>query len=110
MANLFFNKRRGKWYGRVKGPDGKWTFPPLFRDKQASQALANKLQRDAERERAGLPVAQERNLHQPLGVLIDERLAELLRHGTPADSQHYKDTKRMLQRIVKWCGWTTLAS
>ncbi len=81
---------------------------PGFRDKQATLEKARKLERDAERARAGLPVAQAGRLHQPIGELTDLYLKEMERLGL--SDTHVKETKRLLNRLWKECRWPSLAS
>ena len=81
-----------------------------YRDKQASLAKARQLERDAERARAGLPVANSGQRSKPLHETIDLYLIDLVRRGTAENTDHYKETRRILYRLEKDCGWKNLSA
>jgi integrase len=77
-----------------------------FRDKQASLAKGNELERKAERARAGLPVARDEHLQRKLGEVVDAYVADLERQGrSPA---YCKQRRWLLGRVWASQGWTVL--
>lgn len=78
-----------------------------FRDKEATKAKAKQLERDAERARAGLPLADEQRRLQPIAELTDLWIAEMKRLGR--SPRHIKEQNRLLTRLWSECGWKCLA-
>ena len=96
-----------KWYGSYKDEHGKRHRVPLSSDKQAARSMLRDIERDVERRRAGFvdPFAESRNA--PIDGLIVQYLKHMRLEG---DSQgHIADTKRLLNLVVKACGFDTLA-
>ena len=81
-----------------------------YRDKTASEALLRKRERNAERARAGLPVAQQAAGAKPMSEVVNAYLSELERKGSSPDQSHWKESKRILEIVVNRCGWQTLSA
>ena len=99
----------------------RYTALPATRTSGASEELANKIQKNVDLARAGLPklpLDDQRldqkygNAHAQLGKPLTETIAlyltNLVRKGTPADSCHYRDARCILATITKGCHWNTL--
>ena len=85
-----------KWYIRYTGPDGRPREVPGYTDKGATQALAVKLQRQAEREAAGLTTPADAYLTDP----PETHLADFQRHlQSKGDSADH--VQRTIARIAK---------
>lgn len=102
--------------------DGKTRTIAGYKDKRLSEDLARQLEKNAERERAGLPpiplTDSAKNdrygsghamRRRPLGEAITQYLAELTRKGTPATSNHYRESRRILTTLAERCHWECLA-
>jgi integrase len=108
MASIY--RPRGRRLYRISYLDehGRRVTVPGFRDKQATQEKARKLERDAERARAGLPVAQQDRLRQPLQDAIEAFVNDLTRQGrSPC---HFKEARRHLLTLADACHWANLAA
>jgi integrase len=81
---------------------------PGFTDKAASEELARKLGRDAERRQAGLPVEQHERLRRPAADALDLYAADLARKGL--SDRHRTDSRRALDAVFAWCRWPCLAA
>lgn len=81
---------------------------PGFRDKMASKEKARRLEQEAERIRAGLPVVQTRHLQIPLEQAIPAYLENLIAKGSPTTGPHYRESKRILNKIAKATNWKAL--
>ena len=81
-----------------------------YRDKTASEALLRQRERNAERARAGLPVAQQAAGAKPMSEVVNAYLSELERKGSSPDQSHWKESKRILEIVAKRCGWQTLSA
>ncbi len=80
---------------------------PGFRDKQATLEKARKLERDAERARAGLPIADQQRRQQPITELMELWIAELERLGR--SHAHIQSQRRLLGKLWSACSWNCLA-
>ncbi len=79
-----------------------------FRDKQASEALLAKIERDVERKRAGLRVVEESHRLKPVADLVEEFTRELVSRGSDPAGPHIKEARRILSRVCEGCGWKRL--
>ena len=92
-----------KWYIKYLNADGAWETCPGFRDKQATIALANEMERKAARVRAGIAMPWEDQLKRPLAQHIAEWHAALLaRQNTP---KHANLVTARARRVVEACGF-----
>lgn len=78
-----------------------------FKDKQASEALLAKLERDVERRKAGLPVVEEADRQRMLDEAVTEYVSELRRLGR--SDVHCDNAVSSLRRAAFWCGWMRLS-
>lgn len=108
MPSVFKPKGRTKYRITYKDQFGKKVTVPGFRDKQATLAKARELERQAERAKAGLPVAKDDKLHEPIADIARVYRLEMERQGLSA--VHFKETSRLLGRLWKECKWTCLAA
>lgn len=90
-------KKVAKWYVVFRDHTGRVVKKPAFKDKRASEEYGRKLERDAERRRAGLPVEEEAKLLTPFGEAVSAYLEELARLGRREGTIR---TKRSALRVV----------
>jgi hypothetical protein len=74
-----------------------------FRDRDASIALLRKRERQVERRKASLPVAEEGRRLAPIDEVIEKYIAELSRQGR--SHTHKRDSRRLLKTLWRECGW-----
>lgn len=79
-----------------------------FKDKAATEARAREIEKNVERKKAGLPVAQDVN--KSTEEAIDAWIGELVRRGSPPRGPHTTEVRRQLTRLRKDCDWQTLRS
>jgi integrase len=80
---------------------------PGYRDKQASEAKARKLEAEAARRAEGLPVTDATHRARPLLTDVHpEYLADLATRGL--SKAHRDDCRKMIKRAVRLCRWRTL--
>lgn len=108
MASVHKPTGRTKYRITYKDEHGQYQTVPAYRDKKASEAKAAKLERDAERLRAGLPVTDEAVRFRPIRELAQLYIAELERIGS--SRSHVSESTRLLATVWKECGWTTLSA
>jgi site-specific recombinase XerC len=100
-------RKKGKtWRIAYRDENGQRRTTGGFTDKQASLAKGNKLERDAERLRAGLPVARDNHLQRKWSEVVDAYVADLERQGRSAG--YRKQRRWLLNRIADGQGWTAL--
>jgi integrase len=107
MAIIFKRNGRDKYYIKYKNAAGKWTVTPGFTDKVATEEKARQLERHAQREQAGLPVAQQAKRHAPIEQIRQEWEADLTRLGR--SYRTIKDYRSLSKAIFTACNWSTLA-
>jgi integrase len=107
MASVYKKKGRKKWYIAFQDENGKRREVSGFKDKQATINKAQKLERDAERKRAGLITVDQERFRQPLDSIIQEYLGEM--HMQNRSTVHIQETKRTLETLQKQCKWHSLA-
>jgi integrase len=97
-----------KWYGEVPDPDGgKPQRVALSTDKQASRSMLGRLERKAERRRAGYTDDFDETRQVPIEGLVGDYLGYLKLKGD--GERHIADTRRILPIVLKSCGFDTLA-
>lgn len=79
---------------------------PGFRDKAATQAKANALEKDVDRVRAGLQPTAPLPADKSLSEALDAYIAELERLGNSI--QHTYGQRGFVRRSAEACGWKTL--
>jgi hypothetical protein len=115
MATLFrqrYTRRRivhksEKWYGEYRDGDGEVRRVPLSSDKQAAEAMLADLKRDVERRKAGFVNDYAEACKAPLTGLVAEYLDHLALKGD--GDRHIADTTRLLNTVIRECGFGTLA-
>lgn len=78
-----------------------------FRDKQASEAMLQKIERDVERRKAGLPVAETEKLRQPWEASLALFVTDMERLGR--SERHRRATRQTVTRVFVATGWQSLA-
>lgn len=78
-----------------------------FTDKAATKYKADDIERRVARIRAGMPVANEEKLQEPIELLTSEYLDSLAMEGRT--DVHIKQTRRILERVIEATGFRTLA-
>jgi hypothetical protein len=101
---------RSKLYIAYEDGSGKRKVVAGFKDKTATEELAQKLERDAERAQVGLSSGDRKRQQAPLQEAVDLHLDDLERRGSKKEEIHCRETKRLLNTVVKQCGWPNLAS
>ncbi len=94
------------WYGRMN-VGGKWKWFRLYTDRRASQKRWDEIIANSEQREAGVITPQMDHAKTPLATELEEYFQDLQRRSSP---EHYRITKNMVERFVKWAGWTTLAN
>lgn len=107
MASIYRQKGRKRYQISYKDEAGRRVTVAGYRDKEATKALANRLERNAERARAGLPVENEARRHQNILELREQYLSELTRKGRT--QVHIKEQRRLLGTTFDECGWERLS-
>ena len=77
-----------------------------YKDKAATEAKAREIEKNIERLKAGLPVAEQGS--KATEAAIEEYAAELIRRGSPPDGPHVYENRRQLKRLIAECNWPTL--
>lgn len=119
MASAY--KPKGRLTCRIKFKDqsGRYvTAATGFRDKRNARSLAEKVEADAGRLRAGLHPQHPEITGPFLGLTprttrgweeaVEAYLAELQRLGSPADGDHVRDSHTLLKRIQADTAWQAL--
>jgi integrase len=121
MASVYKPSGRKKYRAEVKDQYGvTLTISTGMSDRRAAEAFAAKIESDAQRLRVGLapeyPDITGPYLHLVLPGIrtwddaVKAYLAELVRQGSPADGDHYRDSETLLKRIKRECRWATVQS
>ncbi|MFO0880753.1 MAG: hypothetical protein U0840_25755 [Gemmataceae bacterium] len=79
-----------------------------FRDKQASEALLARIERDVERRKAGLRVVEESHRQKPVADLVEEFARELVSRGSDPAGPHVSEARRIIVKVFEGCGWKRL--
>jgi integrase len=95
-----------KWYGEYQDENGRVRRVALSTDKQAAKAMLADLERNVERRRAGFVDEYAETRQAPMEGLVADYLADLRMKGRSA--RHIADTKRLLNKVLKSCGFDTL--
>ena len=100
---------RPAWYIVYQDATGRRVTKKGYRDKEATQALADRLERDVARARHGLTPPTD----PALALISWERALDLwlaqLRHDN-LDEVYIANMQRLATKIATGCRWTTLAS
>lgn len=96
-----------KWYGEYRDKNGKIRRVPLSTDKQAAKAMLADLERVAERRKAGLIDDYADARKAVTGGMVAEYLSHLALKGD--GERHIADTTRLLNTVIRECGFATLA-
>jgi integrase len=99
---------RPGWYIVYFDASGKRVTVKGSRDKEATEALARKLEREVERAKAGLPVVEAGLSLTPYPRVVDEWIAHLEHNGS--DDEYVKNMRRLVAKVAAGCRWTTMAS
>jgi integrase len=100
---------RPAWYIVYADAAGRRVTKRGYRDREATEALAQKLERDVARARQGLAPATDPALAQtPWPRALDLWLAGL-RHDN-SDDVYVANMRRLVTKVAEGCGWITLAS
>ena len=108
MASIFKPTGRTKYRIEYKDANGVRKIVPGFKDKTATLALARQLERDAQREQAGLPVVAQAQRQAPIATIIQAFINELSRLNRSA--WHIYTTRTTLTRLFKLMAWPNLAA
>ena len=95
-----------KWYIRLRLPDGRTKEVPGYTDKQATLAYATQLQRDAERESAGLSRPTDKYLAQSVQSHLAEFAKDLESRGRTA--KHIRLTVTRIRKVFELAHVTVL--
>ena len=92
-----------EWYVRYKTADGKWKREKGYTDRQATDALATRLEKGVARNREGLTDPFEKHRRRPLlDHLDDHRTTLAARNCTP---EHTYQVISRATRIINGCGF-----
>ena len=98
------------WYAKPKGSSKEVSTG--CRDKGAAQAVLSRMEREAERERAGIISSKEfvaiENAEKPLGVHLDS--FDAARRAEGLSPRHVLDTRNLIEKLFRECGFRTLSS
>jgi integrase len=99
---------RPNWYFDYDGPEGRKTGVKGYRDKEATEALAQRLERDAVRIKQGLaPSVDPVRSRTAWGEALGKWLGDLQRQG--CDEVYVANMRRLVSKVADGCNWTTLA-
>lgn len=104
MGGIWKPAGRKKYRLWFKDHAGQRRTAPGYKDKQASLAKLASLERDEERQEAGLPALNRKP--QLLEDLIARHIADLRRQG--AGEEHVRHRQGFLTRLAGWENWTHL--
>jgi integrase len=96
-----------KWYIRLRLPDGRTREVPGYTDRQATLALATKLEKEAAREAAGLSRPTDRYLTQPVETHLADFTKDLEAKGRT--EKHIRLTLSRIRKTFELAHVTTLA-
>src|SRR5581483_950850 len=109
MASIYKPTGRNKYRIEYKDSTGRTVTVPGFKDKRATEQLARDLERRAEREAAGLPVAAQEMRQAPIADLIQAYADDLARTGrTPKHIDHRTSTVAKIFRELRWPNLTAI--
>src|SRR5690348_9039738 len=108
MAIIYKPKGRRKYRIKYKDSHRTWTFTACHKYQQATQKQARELETQAEQENAGIPIAAKAERNKPIAGQVAEWLADLAR--LDRSRQYRKQARMSLNKIIRWTGFTTLAS
>ncbi len=97
-----------KWCIEYRGADGKVRRRAGFTDRKATEQLAAQLERQAERQRAGIVDIEVAHLKTPLMEHIEAYLADLRRAGR--DDMYVYNLDKRLHKLARKCGWHSLGA
>src|SRR5438132_1589022 len=98
---------RPAWYIVFQDAFGRRVTKRGYRDREATEALAQRLERDAARARQGLAPTTDPGLAQTAWhKALDLWLAQL-RHNN-SDDVYVANMRRLVTKVADGCGWTTL--
>jgi integrase len=100
---------RGYWVFDYQGPDGWVKGNKGYTDKEATLALAQRMERDAARAKQGLaPTVDPARAQTPYAEALSAWLDRLLHDNL--DDTYVANMRRLVTKMAGGCGWTTLAS
>jgi len=102
-----------KWFCKFRDGSGRLReLTTGCRDKQAAQAVLSELEREAERERAGIVSSKEYTALGNAAKLIAEHLDSFVtaRRAEGLSERQLKDTRELIEKVFQECGFKTLAS
>lgn len=76
-----------------------------FKDKEATEAAARRIEQRVERIKAGLPVDDQ--TARPWAECVEAYVAELQRRGSQANGSHVRENRRQLTRLAADLAWST---
>jgi len=97
-----------KWYIEYVDGQGVRRRVPGFKDKKATQNLASELERQAERQRAGIVDQRSIDVSEHMGRPIREHVEAYQLSLDGASSWHISETIRRLGRLIKDCQFARL--
>lgn len=100
---------RPGYYIDHDGPDGRRVTVKGYTDKEATESLAARLQKDAERARMGLATRSDSTNSQTLWVEAMSLWLDSQRHDN-LDDVYRDNNKRLLTKVAEGCGWGRLCS
>jgi hypothetical protein len=96
------------WYFDYDGPHGRVTGEKGYPEKDLTEKKARDLERDARREKVGLPVVAQSKALTPINEALDLYLRDLERQGR--DAMYVYTQGKMIGRLISEIGWTTVGS
>jgi integrase len=96
------------WYASWPGADGRRRTAKGSTDREATQAMAERMERAAARQRQGIAGPDAARQAAPLSEMIEEYLAELAALGR--SQKHRYNMRLRLTRTAAEAGWPTLAA
>jgi integrase len=100
---------RGYWVFDYQGPDGCVKGNKGYTDKEATLALAQRMERDAARVKQGLAPTVDPARAQISYPEARDGWLDRLRHDN-LDNTYVSNMRRLVNKMADGCGWTTLAS
>lgn len=100
---------RPAWYIVYQDATGRRVTRKGYRDREATEALAGRLERDAARARQGLAPSTDPGLAQTTWEKALDLWLAHLRHDN-LDSVYVANMRRLATKVATGCRWTTLGS
>ena len=100
--------RTKKWYIEYTDAQVVVRRVPGYTDKKATEQLATTLERQVEREKAGILETAHEHLKSPIRQHIDDWLADLSRAGR--SPEYVRKLKSRIDKMRSESGWISLAS